>query len=107
MTSRMTSADFIMTTYNWLRLAYDRHRSCDKHIIIECSHATVTFLKNSKRMTSHYYVYILHLHLIKMVGKKDKKKSIKKGKPNGKGWIVNQPAEISEHYDVEEVQEGD
>ena len=77
-----------------------------KYINIECGHATVTFLKDCKRMTSHFYVYILHL--IKMVGKKDKKeKSIKKGKANRKGGIVNQQAEISEHSKVEAEQQGD
>ena len=78
-----------------------------KHINIECGHATVTLLKDCKQMTSHFYVYILHLHLIKMVGKNDKKeKYIKKGKANRKGGIVNQQAEISEHSDIEEEQEG-
>ena len=43
-----------------------------------------------------------------MVGKKDKKeKSIKKGKANRKGGIVNQQAEISEHSKVEAEQQGD
>ena len=74
-----------------------------KYINIECGHATISFLNDSKRMTSHFYVHILHLHLIKMVGKKDKKKSIKKGKANRKTRIVNQPAEVSEHFNIEEV----
>ena len=63
----------------------------------------ITLLKDSKWMTSHFYVYIIHLHLIKMVGKEDKKeKSIKKDKTNRKGGIVTQQVEISEHSDIEE-----
>ena len=64
-------------------------------------------MKDSKWMTSHFYVYILHLHLIKMVGNKDKKeKSIKKGKANRKGGIVNQSVENSEHLTLKKYKSG-